>query len=382
MLPTDYRAHYNLPDDLHFLDGAAQGPQLRAVTEAGIDAVRRKEVPTSIRAEHYFEPVARLRASFAELLGVSAHCIATVPSVSYAMASVARVIDVPAGKRIVSVADVFPSSYYTWSAYAKTRGCTFELIGPPAGSEDFAADWNARLLDAIDDTCGLAVVPPVHWITGVAFDLSDVRRHCDAVGARLVVDATQWLGARPFDFESVRPDALTCAGYKWLGHPYALGYLYLADDLHDGVPLEQNWSTRRGAKDFARLTHWTEEYQPGAVRFTMGEAANFINVAMGQVALDQLLAWGPAAVAAHTSYLVGGYWARFEALGYALPSSRFRVGHLFSLALPEGADPVQLRADLQEARVAVSLRGEYIRVSPHVSSREEDLDALVGVLNR
>ena len=351
------------------------------MTEAGIAAVRRKEVPTAIRQEDYFAPVQRLRATFAELLGVAPHCIATVPSVSYAMATAARVIDLPPGKRIVSVRDVFPSTYYTWSAYAKTHGSTLDLVGPPDDSDDFAADWNARLLEAIDETCGLVVVPPVHWTVGVAFDLSDVRRTCDAVGARLVVDATQWLGARPFDFETIRPDALACAGYKWLGHPYTLGYLYLADDLHEGIPLEQNWTARREAEDFSRLTQWTDAYQPGAVRYSMGEMAHFINVAMGQVALDQLLAWGPAQMAAHTSYLVGSYWERFEALGYGLPSPRFRVAHLFSLAIPDGTDLVRLRADLADARVAVSFRGDYIRVSPHVSSREEDLQALVGVLN-
>lgn len=380
-MTPDYRAHFALPDDLHFLDGATQGPQLRAVTEAGIAAVRRKEVPTAIRHDDYFAPVERLRATFARLLGAPTHCIATVPSVSYAMATVARVVALAPGRRVVSVADVFPSTYYTWAAFAKTHGSRLDLVGPPADTEDFAADWNAALVEAVDERCGVVCVPPVHWTTGVAFDLSDVRRACDQVGARLVVDATQWLGARPLDMPSVRPDALACAGYKWLGHPYTLGYLYLADDLHDGVPLEQSWATRRGAEDFSRLTDWTDDYRPGAARYSMGEMAHFVNVAMGQVALDQLLAWAPAQIAAQTEFLVEGYWERFEALGYAFPSSRFRVGHLFSLAIPAGTDTARLRRDLDEARVAVSFRGDYLRVSPHISSRERDLDALVGVLN-
>ena len=38
----------------------------------------------------------------------------------------------------------------------------------------------------------------------------------DAVGGLLIIDGTQSIGALPFSIKKYRPDALICAGYKWL----------------------------------------------------------------------------------------------------------------------------------------------------------------------
>jgi aspartate aminotransferase-like enzyme len=40
------------------------------------------------------------------------------------------------------------------------------------------------------------------------------------VGAALVVDAIQSLGAHPFDVDEVGPDFLVASAYKWLLGPY------------------------------------------------------------------------------------------------------------------------------------------------------------------
>ena len=43
--------------------------------------------------------------------------------------------------------------------------------------------------------------------------------------ALLIIDGTQSIGSMPFDLDEIKPDALVCAGYKWLMGPYGSVYL-------------------------------------------------------------------------------------------------------------------------------------------------------------
>ena len=76
------------------------------------------------------------------------------------------------------------------------------------------------------------------------FDLNTVRQRTREVGAWLVIDGTQSIGALPFDVEELQPDALVVAGYKSMMGPYSIGMAYYGDALDGGIPVEQNWISR------------------------------------------------------------------------------------------------------------------------------------------
>ena len=153
----------------------------------------------------------------------------------------------------------------------------------------------------IDEQTAVVAIPEVHWTDGTRFDLTRVGAKARACGAKLVIDATQSVGAMPFDFQGIQPDAVVCAGYKWLMGPYSIGLAYFGPAYDDGVPLEENWITRRGSQDLSSLVRYQEEYQPGAVRFDVGERSNFVLMPMLEAGLSQVLNWGPAAIQAYTA---------------------------------------------------------------------------------
>lgn len=136
------------------------------------------------------------------------------------------------------------------------------------------------------------VVSNVHWTDGGLLDLARVGERARAVGAALVVDATQSLGAYPLDIAEVRPDFLVTAAYTWLLGPYSLGYLWVAPEHREGWPLEQTWLGRAGSEDFGRLVEYRDEYQPGAWRYDVGRRSNFALLPMAIAGLEQLLEWG------------------------------------------------------------------------------------------
>jgi len=216
----------------------------------------------------------------------------------------------------------------------------------------------------------------VHWTDGTVFDLDEVGRRARDVGAAFVIDGTQSIGARPFDVGRLQPDAVICAGYKWLGGPYSIGLAYFGPRFDGGVPLEETWIGREGSENFGRLVDYQDSYRPGAVRFDVGEASNFVLIPMLVAALEQLADWGVDAIGRYCADLTKELIDDLEASGFDLTEQKFRSQHLFGIRVPGEYDFESLKNRLAEGGVSVSLRGSAIRVSPHVYNDQDDVDAL------
>lgn len=375
MIPCQ-RALFDIPADVAYLNCAYMGPLSRAALAAGEAGLRAKARPWTIPASAFFEESDRARALFARLVGADAEGVALVPAASYGVAVAARNLPLRAGRRIVTLADQFPSHVYGWRRAAQAAGAEVIAVALPEGG-----DATPPVLAAIDEACAVAALPHVLWTTGAKLDLVAIGARCRAVGAALALDLTQSAGALPIDFAAVQPDFAVAAAYKWLLGPYSTGFLYVAPRWRDGAPLEETWLGRAGAQDFARLVDYRDAYQPGARRFDMGERANFALIPAAIAALEQLLAWTPEAIARTLAAKTAAIADRARALGLSSAPEPFRGPHYLSLALPDGA-PADLPARLAAEGVHVSQRGRSLRVTPHLYNDDADADRLIGALAR
>ena len=107
------------------------------------------------------------------------------------------------------------------------------------------------------------------------------------MGARFVIDGTQSVGALPFDVGHTRPDAVACAGYKWLTGPYSVGTAWYGPAFDGGTPIEENWITRAGSDRFNELVNYRDDYRPGAIRYDVSERSNFILLPMFEVVAER-----------------------------------------------------------------------------------------------
>src|SRR5690606_15364147 len=205
--------------------------------------------------------------------------ISLVPSASYGLATVARNLRLSRGQKIVVMHAQFPSNVYAWRRMCEESGCRIEAVQVPDGP-DRGRRWNERILESIDEHTGLVAMGQVHWADGTRFDVEAIGRRAREVGAAFVVDGTQSIGAMSLDVQRVQPDAVVCAGYKWLLGPYSLGAAYFGPRFDGGTPLEESWLTRSNSRDFTGLVEYVDTYEPGSVRFDMGERSNFILVPM------------------------------------------------------------------------------------------------------
>jgi len=212
-------------------------------------------------------------------------------------------------------------------------------------------------------------------------DLVRVGERAREVGAALVVDAIQSLGALPFDVAEVRPDFLVAGAYKWLLGPYGVGFMHVAEGYREGKPVEHNWINRRGSEAFARVAEYQDEFAPGARRYDVGERSNFVLLPMANEALRQILAWEVENVAETVGGLTDLVEDRAKDFGVEAMPREKRARHMIGLKLGPDA-PEDLAARLAAEGVFVSVRGESVRISPHLYNTDHDVKRLFSALEK
>jgi len=383
MLPCQ-RHLFDIPDDVAYLNCAYMSPLMKPAVEAGTVGLARKAHPWELTPDQFFTGADEFRAIAAQLLDCSPDCIAIVPSASYGIATAARNLPVKKGQSILVLDEQFPSNYYPWQRRAEETGASLKIVAWPADN-----DWTAAVLDSLTSDVAIAALPHVQWTSGGRLDLVRIGAACRKLGAALVLDLTQSLGALPFSVGSlkndlqngVQPDFAVAASYKWLLGPYSVGLLYVAPKWHGGLPLEENWIQRANARDFSSLILYTEDYDAGARRFDMGERANFASLPAAVRAMKQLLEWDVSQIS-ETAGELNRHLAEAAAdLGFSAPAEPLRAPHYLALRR-KAAIPKELPEMLAREKVFVSVRGSSIRVTPNVYNTVEDGERLIACLRR
>jgi selenocysteine lyase/cysteine desulfurase len=365
---------FDIPQGVAYFDCAKMAPLMKAAGEAGTHGLLRKLHPWDLKAGHWFDESEAVRGLAARLIGGRPQDVAIVPSVSYGIATALTNLSVAAGRTIVTIADDFPSIVFGCRALARRSGARLVTVAPPD-----EGSWSEAVVAAIGDETALVCAPHTHWVHGSLFDLEAIGARCRQVGAALVLDTTQSIGALPLDLAAVDPDFMVAAGYKWMFGPYALGFLYAAPRHHDGRPLEEGWVTRHGAEDFRRLAEYEERLERDARRFDMGERSNFALLPVAGAAIRQLLDWGVANIA---ETLAGSNAMLAERLAqHGIVPAPDRAPHFLSVRFAQGV-PAGIEARLASAQVHVSLRGDRMRITQHLYNSDADRERLVGELAR
>jgi selenocysteine lyase/cysteine desulfurase len=374
---------FSLPKQVTYLNCSYMSPLLKKAEKKGISALRLKRNPAAIQPQDFYNTSEELRAEFAKLINVpDPRRIAIIPSVSYGMATVAKNAGIKKGGEIVIASEQFPSNVYSWRTLAQEAGARLVAVSPGTGLARRGEEWNTKILESINSATQVVAISHTHWADGTKFDLRRIRERTNEVGALLIVDGTQSVGALPFDASEIQPDALICAGYKWLLGPYSLGVAYYGDRFTNGKPLEENWISRLKSEDFSALVNYQDEYQPGALRYDVGERSNFMLVPMLLESISQLNRWHVANVQEYCKAITTTTIASLREDGFWIEDENFRGSHLFGIRIPERCSIEEIKKSFLKEKIYVSFRGDAIRVSPNVYNNEQDMQKLYRVLRK
>ncbi len=365
------------------------GPLPLATQRAGVAALAARAFPVSVTPRDFFEPAERVRGMLAKLVNTDPERIAFVPNVANGMAIVAKNFVPKRGQNIVLLGEQFPSNVYPWRDWRKD-GVELRTIAAPdapwsassSTKRTRGALWNELILDAIDTHTAMVSIEQAHWADGTLFDLVNIGKRCREVDALFAIDATQTVGAMPFDCAAIQPDALIVHSYKSILSNYGLGFAVLSEKFANAKPLEESWLMREGSDNFARLVDYQDAYAPGMRRFDTSLRANPSLIQMLGASAELLLEWQPARIREYLLAIERDFVERVRAIGFEVTDEAERAANIFGLKLPHGIEVERCRAALTAEKIHVSVRGSAIRISPHVYNDTHDLQRLADVLSR
>ena len=369
------RALFDLPNDVCYLNAASYGPLPLATVAAARQAVERKSRPWEIDADFAAGQHERARKAAAGLINADPDDVALISSVSYGVATASKSLPIPAGSRVLVLQDDHSSPVLEWMSRATTGGFEVETVRSPADH-----DWTSAVLAAIDRPgaapVSVASISSVLWTDGCVVDMSLVGPALRAQGAALLIDATHGTGVIALDVRKLDPDFVVFPTYKWLLGPYGRAFLYVAKRHQNAIPLEQTSAGRRGVNSEAGTYFKDLGYVGNAHRFDMGERDHFISLEMASMGIEQVAAWGRAAISERVAMLTKRLADGVRGNRVAFPDEPFRAPHILSLGFSGGL-PDGLIGKLAAERIYVAPRLGRMRISPHVYNTESDVDRFV-----
>jgi selenocysteine lyase/cysteine desulfurase len=379
MLPSQ-RHLFDVPPDVCYLNSASYSPLPLATLEAGRAAVGRKGRPWTLEAGFAARQHERARAAAARLINADANDVALIPAISYGVATVAKVLTIPRGTRVIVLENDHSSPVLEWHGRAEAQGFVVETVRQPADG-----DWTSAVLATIDRSgvppVGLASISSVHWSDGGLIDVDRVQAALRRHGAMFLIDATQSAGVVAMDVRRLDPDAVIFPTYKWLIGPYGRAFLYIARRHQNGAPLEQTSAGRRNVNSENPVYFGDLGYVDDARRYDMGQRDHFISLEMASIGMEMMAEWGADAVSERLAMLTQRIADGIRNLGVNVPERSLRAPHILSLGVAGGV-PKDVIAQLTAENIHVALRLGRMRISPHVFNDEADTDRFVTVLTR
>ena len=377
------RALFEMPRHICYLNAASYSPLPLRTQEAARVAVGRKGTPWTLEPTFANGQHERARAAAARLIHADPADMALIPSISYGVATAAKVLTIDRGARVLVLENDHSSPVLEWQTRADPQGFTVETIRRPDDG-----DWTSAVLAAIERSgappVGLASISSVHWSDGGLIDIEKVGAALRQRGAAFLIDATHSAGVLTMDVRRLDPDFVIFPTYKWLLGPYGRAFLYVAKRHQNGIPLEQTAFGRRNVRAENEVYFADVSYLPDARRFDMGERDHFISMEMASIGMEMMAEWGGSAVVQRLLMLTeriadGLHGDSLRGFGVGVPKSHLRAPHILSLDFKDGM-PTGLVEGLATEGVYVAARLGRMRISPHVYNDEADADRFVAAL--
>jgi selenocysteine lyase/cysteine desulfurase len=374
------RGLFDVPRDICYLNSASYSPLPLRTQEAARAAVGRKGTPWTLDASFANGQHERARLAAAHLINADAADIALISSISYGVATAAKLLTIARGARVLVLENDHSSPVLEWQTRADAQGFTIETVRQPHDG-----DWTSAVLASIErlgaPPVALASVSSVHWSDGGRIDLERVGKALRRQGAVFLVDATHSAGVLTIDVKRLDPDFVIFPTYKWLLGPYGRAFIYIARRHQDGIPLEQTAFGRRDVRSENAVYFADTRYVPDARRFDMGERDHFISMEMAAIGMEMMAEWGQAAIEQRLSMLTERIAGGLRGANVHIADRHLRAPHILSLGFEDGL-PAGLVEGLASEGIYVAARLRRMRISPHVFNDEADADRFVAALIR
>jgi kynureninase len=267
-------------------------------------------------------------------------------------------------RRIVYEEDNFPSVRYLYQAQRER------------GAEIVVCPDEEAIVDAIDERTLLVPISHVIFKTGRIQDVEPIIARAHEVGAHVVLDAYQSVGAVPLDVTGLGVDFAVGGSVKWLCGGPGAAWLYVRPDL-----VERREPTLVGWQAHSRPFAFEPEleYAQGTVRFLTG-TPNVPALHAATAGYDIVEEIGVERIRANSLRQTELFIGLLDEAGFEVvsPSEPERRGGSVVVRTP---DFEAVHAELEARQVLCDFRPDAgLRFGPHFFTTDEEIERTVSTL--
>ncbi|MBL36947.1 MAG: aminotransferase [Xanthomonadales bacterium] len=368
----NYRETFPVIDRHTWLNHAAISPWPAAVGAAMRGFVEQNVAHGPLGYPKWLDTEQRLRKRGADLLGAAEDDLALVKNTSEGLSLIAAGLDWQPGDALVCCSGDFPSNLMPWHQlvpdFVDVREVPFDDRDPETG-----------LIDSLSDDVRLLAVSSVRYDSGVRLDLDRLGRAAHEIGALVVVDAIQHLGALPLDVATAPVDFVVGGSHKWLLAPEGLALFWSRPSARNRLrTMQTGWRMWPDMFNFER-SDWTRP--ESARRFEPG-TLNMAGIHGLEASLELLQGIDPETRAGQlldrTGWLIDGL-ERMPGVDIVTPVERGRRAGIVCF-VPAGLDPDAVLKQLASRSIFAARRGRSVRLSPNFYTPEDQIARALEVI--
>lgn len=334
-----YRAEFQLPHGVVYLDGNSLGPICRsakASLDAALSAWETRGIGGWLEADPpWYDLTDRVSATLASIVGADADEVVVANSTTVNLHQLLSTFYAPtANRRCIAIdATAFPTDRYAVESHLRLRGQPLDQCLRIIPSRDGRTLDERDVVEALDESVQLAILPSVIYTSGQLLNLEALASAAHAKGVVIGFDCSHGVGVVPHVLTASGADFAFFCTYKYLnGGPGAPAAMFVHRRHHDRMPGLTGWFGNRKQTQF--LMSSTFDRAPGAKAYQLG-TPHILSLAALDGALQLVAKAGVDAIRAKSQRLTSclQLWiqqcCRSVKLEFAEPSDPdHRGGHL------------------------------------------------------
>lgn len=368
MFYTDFRNEVPITKNLIYLNHAAISPTplpvlfesfryLYNVANFGTIAVNEEE------KDEFF----KIRENIARLINALPSEISIVPNTSYGINMIAYGLNMEEGDNVVTDSLEFPTTVFPFLKL-KSKGVETRIVKISVEEID---NFEQKIIENIDENTKLVSLSHVSFNTGVKVDVKKIVERAKRVGAYVLLDVIQSAGAVSIDVKDLGVDFAVAGGYKWLMAPQGSGFLYVREGLIIDPPF-YGW---KSTKNYLNFDPNYFEPENGPRRFEIGTIDISANLGLSKSA--EILSSHKLEIEKRVLQLSSYTIDVAQDKGFEVITPKNKKA---GIVIVKVKNPKKVAEKLLQKKIAVSPRGEGIRISTHFYNTEEEIDqAVVGI---
>ncbi|MCS7204314.1 MAG: aminotransferase class V-fold PLP-dependent enzyme [Leptospiraceae bacterium] len=325
--------------------------------------------------------------SVAKLLKTSEKNISFVKNTAEGLSLIANGYPFESDKdEILSFVFEYPSNHYPWKLQERKQKAKFKIIpntksvllNPEEVPDGFVYGFSMQDIEKIvTKHTKIIAISHVQFTSGFAANLKELGDFCKTHNIDLIVDAAQSLGVIPLYPEEWNISAIAASGWKWLLGPLGSGILYTSEKFRNKIEL-MNVGAEVMIQGQDYLNHTWQPHTDGR-KFEYSTISYSDVIALTECIEGLILPYSPEKIFSHIQKLHQIFKEIIKKNKHILiPEFPFenRSGILSAIV----KNPQEVAQILRKHSLVCTVRGNYLRIAPHIMITEEEIQKAAETL--